>query len=69
VRGIGGMIGVELRDKATAEAVQQRCLAAGVIILTCGPEGNVLRLIPPLTISDDDLDHGLDRLVAALEAV
>jgi 4-aminobutyrate aminotransferase len=69
VRGIGGMIGVELRDKATAEAVQQRCLADGVIILTCGPDGNVLRLIPPLTISDDDLDHGLDRLVAALEAV
>jgi 4-aminobutyrate aminotransferase-like enzyme len=68
VRGIGAMIGVELPDKATAEAVQARCLAAGVLVLTCGPEGNVLRLIPPLTITDADLDHGLDVLEAALLA-
>lgn len=66
VRGIGAMIGVELRDKATAEAVQQRCLDAGVIVLTCGPEGNVLRLIPPLTISDEELEVGLDVLVEAI---
>jgi len=68
VRGIGAMIGVELRDKATAEAVQQRCLAEGVIVLTCAPEGNVLRLIPPLTISDDELDHGLTVLERAITA-
>lgn len=67
VRGIGAMIGVELRDKATAEAVQHRCLDAGVLVLTCGPEANVLRLIPPLTISDADLDHGLAVLEAALQ--
>ena len=66
VRGIGGMIGVELRDKAAAEAVQTRCLADGVIVLTCGPDGNVLRLIPPLTISDDELDQGLTVLERAL---
>ena len=66
VRGIGAMIGVELRDKATAEAVQARCLADGVLVLTCGPGGNVLRLIPPLTMTDAELDHGLDVLVAAL---
>lgn len=66
VRGIGAMIGVELRDRATAEAVQQRCLDAGVIVLTCGPEGNVLRLIPPLTISEEELEVGLDVLVEAL---
>jgi 4-aminobutyrate aminotransferase len=69
VRGIGAMIGVELRTRAQAEAVQQRCLAAGVIVLTCGPEGNVLRLMPPLTISTTDLDHGLDVLEQALTAV
>jgi 4-aminobutyrate aminotransferase len=66
VRGIGAMIGVELVDKATAEAVQARCLADGVLVLTCGPDGNVLRLIPPLTISDAELDHGLDVLERAL---
>jgi 4-aminobutyrate aminotransferase len=65
VRGIGAMIGVELVDRATAEAVQARCLAAGVLVLTCGPDGNVLRLIPPLTITDAELDHGLDALTHA----
>jgi 4-aminobutyrate aminotransferase len=66
VRGVGAMIGVELTDKATAEAVQQRCLAAGVLVLTCGPDGNVLRLIPPLTMTDAELDHGLVVLSEAL---
>ncbi|MFZ6002501.1 MAG: aspartate aminotransferase family protein [Actinomycetota bacterium] len=66
VRGIGAMVGVELRDRATAEQVQARCLADGVIVLTCGPEGNVLRLIPPLTITDEELDFGMDRLALAL---
>ena len=67
VRGIGAMIGVELTDKTTAERIQQRCLADGVIVLTCGPDGNVLRLIPPLTMSDDELDHGLAVLSKALQ--
>ena len=66
VRGVGAMIGVELVDKATAEAVQAQCLHDGVIVLTCGPEGNVLRLIPPLTMTDDELDHGLAALGKAL---
>ena len=68
VRGVGLMIGVELRDKAAAAAVQDRCLEAGLIVLTCGPAENVLRLIPPLTISDADLEHGLAILSAALAA-
>lgn len=66
VRGIGGMIGVELIDKAAVERVQERCLAEGVIVLSCGPEGSVLRLIPPLTITDAELDHGLTILERAL---
>ena len=66
VRGVGAMIGVELTDKAMAEGVQRRCLEAGVLVLTCGPDGNVLRLIPPLTMTDVELDHGLAVLSAAL---
>jgi 4-aminobutyrate aminotransferase len=66
VRGVGAMIGVELTDKATAEAVQQRCLEDGVLVLSCGPDGNVLRLIPPLTMTDAELDHGLAILSRAL---
>ncbi len=68
VRGVGLMIGVELRDKDIAEAVQQRCLGEGLIVLLCGPGENVLRLIPPLTIADDEFEEGLEILVAALEA-
>lgn len=66
IRGVGAMIGVELRDKAAAESVQQRCLDEGVIVLTCGPSGNVLRLIPPLTMTDEELDQGLAVLGGAL---
>jgi 4-aminobutyrate aminotransferase len=66
VRGIGLMIGVELADKATAAAVQQRCLDEGLVVLTCGPGENVLRLVPPLTISDDELEQGLEILTTAM---
>ena len=37
-----------------------------MIVLTCGTYGNVLRFLPPLTISDDLLDEGLDVLAAVL---
>jgi len=68
VRGVGLMIGVELRDKTVAEAVQARCLDDGLIVLLCGPGENVLRLIPPLTITDHEFEQGLDMLVAAIAA-
>ena len=68
VRGVGLMIGVELAGKDVAEAVQARCLADGLIVLLCGPGENVLRLIPPLTITDEEFEQGLDILVAALTA-
>ena len=60
------MIGVELRDGELAAAVQQRCFDEGLLVLTCGPHDNVLRLIPPLTITDDELEQGLAILIAAL---
>jgi 4-aminobutyrate aminotransferase-like enzyme len=37
-------------------------------VLACGPDENVLRLVPPLTISDDELDQGLAVLIAAVLA-
>lgn len=66
VRGMGLMVGVELPDQDHAEDVQKRCLAEGLIVLNCGPRENILRLIPPLTISDEELDEGLGILSAAL---
>jgi 4-aminobutyrate aminotransferase len=66
VRGLGLMIGIELADADAATAVCQRCLVDGVIVLSCGPDGNILRLAPPLTIGDDELEHGLQVLIGAL---
>jgi 4-aminobutyrate aminotransferase/(S)-3-amino-2-methylpropionate transaminase len=63
------MIGVELPDKTAAEAVQARCLADGLIVLLCGPAENVLRLIPPLTVTDDVMDQALTILSHALATI
>ena len=67
VRGRGAMIAVELVVPVTfepdAELTRAVCAAAhraGVIVLSCGTFGNVLRFLPPLTISDDLLLEGLD---------
>jgi 4-aminobutyrate aminotransferase/(S)-3-amino-2-methylpropionate transaminase len=73
VRGRGAMVAVELVDPATGEpdaalarAVAAAAHAAGVIVLTCGTYGNVLRLLPPLSIGDALLAEGLDVLEHAL---
>ncbi|HZQ28570.1 MAG TPA: aminotransferase class III-fold pyridoxal phosphate-dependent enzyme [Acidimicrobiales bacterium] len=68
VRGVGLMIGVELADDSVAHRVQDHCLDAGLLVLTCGPGDNVLRLVPPLTVTDAELDEGLDILTAAIRA-
>jgi 4-aminobutyrate aminotransferase len=68
IRGIGLMIGVELADKPVTERVATRCLDAGVIVLACGPDENVLRIAPPLTIDDHELAQGLDVLCQAIVA-
>src|SRR6266536_1789692 len=66
VRGRGAMIAVELVKPGTKEpdadlagAVAKKCHAAGVVILTCGTYGNVLRFLPSLVISEALLDDGL----------
>ena len=68
VRGVGLMIGVELVDGDVAHAMQQACLAKGLIVLTAGPAGNVLRLIPPLNLTDEEADAGVTILCEALTA-
>lgn len=69
VRGRGAMIAVELVKPGTTEpnadlakALAAGAHAAGVIVLTCGTYGNALRFLPPLAISDELLDEGLDVL-------
>ena len=52
--------------EAFAKAVASACHAEGVVVLTCGTHGNVVRLLPPLVIADDVLDEGLGVLEAAI---
>ncbi len=68
VRGVGLMIGVQLADGASALEVQRRCFDAGVLVLTCGPVDDTLRLAPALTISPTEWDHGLDVLIKAIDS-
>ncbi|MDT5177306.1 MAG: 4-aminobutyrate aminotransferase / (S)-3-amino-2-methylpropionate transaminase / 5-aminovalerate [Mycobacterium sp.] len=74
VRGRGAMIAVELVKAGTTEpdadltkALCAAAHAAGVIVLSCGTYGNVLRFLPPLTISDELLEEGLDVLALVLK--
>lgn len=66
VRGVGLMLAVELASHDGAAEVVAKCFDDGMLVLTCGPESQVLRLIPPLTISDDELDLALRILCGAL---
>ena len=74
VRGLGLMIGVELvkedrsPDPAAFAAVASYAIDNGLVILDCGPDGNIIRFIPPLNVSIDDLDAGIDILDDALGA-
>ncbi|HVK67670.1 MAG TPA: aminotransferase class III-fold pyridoxal phosphate-dependent enzyme, partial [Polyangium sp.] len=74
VRGIGPMRAIELvrdprtrePDKAAAQALAKYCYQHGVVVLGAGTYGNVIRLAPPLTLEDAELDEGLVILEAGL---
>ncbi len=75
VRGLGLMVGVELvksdgsPDKELQRKMRKVCLDSGMVILSCGPHDNVLRLVPPLNISQAELDEGWEILKGAFEEV
>jgi 4-aminobutyrate aminotransferase/(S)-3-amino-2-methylpropionate transaminase len=75
VRGRGAMAAMEFVRPGTAEpnpdAVKQivaTCQSEGVVAITCGTYGNVIRLLPPLVITDAQLADGLGVLAAAVRA-
>ena len=78
VRGRGAMCAMELvSDRATKEplgadamnAIVRRCLGQGVLVLTAGTYGNVVRLLPPITIEEALLEDGLGVLDEAIGSV
>jgi 4-aminobutyrate aminotransferase/(S)-3-amino-2-methylpropionate transaminase len=76
VRGRGAMVAVELTrpgtlepDAASAAAVAMACHADGLVVLTCGTYGNVLRFLPPLVMPEPLLDEGLGILEKAFASL
>jgi 4-aminobutyrate aminotransferase len=74
VRGLGLMIGIELvdgdgrPDAAALEFVRSHLLKTGLIFHPCGPDHNIIRFIPPLVISPEDLAHGIALIADAVGA-
>ncbi|ABF08501.1 4-aminobutyrate--2-oxoglutarate transaminase [Cupriavidus metallidurans] len=72
VRGIGAMVAVEFRradgspDAEFTREVQNRALERGLLLLSCGVYGNVIRFLFPLTIQDAVMNEGLDILADVL---
>ena len=65
IRGPGLMIGLELGTpeepkSALAARIQAECLEQGLMLLTCGPNGNVIRWVPPLNVTKSEIDLAVD---------
>lgn len=76
VRGRGAMIAVEFVEPGTltpnaaaTKAVIEYCTKRGVIVISCGTYGNCVRLLPPLIISDEQLDDGLAVFEEAIRSI
>ncbi len=70
VRGLGPMIGFELTERTPdrAKAIVDAAFERGLLLLSCGLYGNVIRLLPAVTISDEELGEGLGLLEESLAA-
>lgn len=69
VRGKGMIFGLDVGTGEHAKAIVDACFNEGLLIASCGTGGRVVKLIPPLTIPDDDLRTGLDILVSVTSTV
>lgn len=77
VRGLGCLVAIELFDDAAHKIPSAKKTAAlqacardqGLILLSCGPNGNIIRFLPPLTIEPEVLDEGLDILANCLAKI
>jgi 4-aminobutyrate aminotransferase / (S)-3-amino-2-methylpropionate transaminase / 5-aminovalerate transaminase len=70
IRGLGPMLALELAEKSPEESKRVTTAAREqrLLLLSCGLYGNVIRLLPPLTATDDELERGLSILERSLAA-
>ncbi|MGQ0850020.1 MAG: 4-aminobutyrate--2-oxoglutarate transaminase [Actinomycetota bacterium] len=77
VRGLGAMVGVEMvtdpesrqPDPERTKAITNAALEEGLLLLSCGVHGNVLRVMVPLTATDEIVEEGLEALARAMARV
>ena len=62
IRALGSMVAVELETAEQAKVVQNYAMENGLLLLTCGKYGNVIRFLYPLTIPAEQFRQGLDIL-------
>jgi 4-aminobutyrate aminotransferase len=73
VRGLGLMVATEFTtpdgepDKATTKAVQASCLENKLMLLTCGSYDNVIRWIPPLIVTEEQIEEALEIFERAVQ--
>ena len=69
VRGLGLMVGTEFSDPGRVAAIQKHCLEEGrMILMNAGTYSNTLRWMPPLVVSEHEIEIGLAAFGAALQA-
>jgi 4-aminobutyrate aminotransferase len=68
VRGLGSMLAIEFAERSgeVSKRVTTKAREQGLLLLSCGLYGNVIRLLPPLTATDEELERGLAILVQSL---
>jgi 4-aminobutyrate aminotransferase/(S)-3-amino-2-methylpropionate transaminase len=69
IRGIGAMQAVELVSAVVTTRLSQYCYEHGLITISAGTYGNVIRLLMPLVITDSQFEEGLDVLEAGFREV
>lgn len=75
IRGLGLMVGIEFvdasgrPDAALTAAVVASCLAEDILLITCGIDGNVIRLVPALVVTSEEVNRVIDSIAHALTTV
>jgi 4-aminobutyrate aminotransferase len=66
VRGLGLMLGVEFKDRDTVKKILEECVNGGLILISCGANDQVIRFIPPLIVTKEQIDTAVNIFEEAL---
>ena len=68
-KGIGFMQGIDVYNQQLSKQIREQCFKNGLIIEACGPTDNVIKLLPPLTISNNIIEEGMAILASSFDQV